>query len=45
MGTERSAGWAPRTPGLGRDISPWFAYALFASVAVMWFVPDRRLSR
>jgi len=26
-------------------ISPWFAYALFASVAVMWFVPDRRLSR
>jgi uncharacterized membrane protein len=26
-------------------VSPWIAYALFASVAVMWFVPDRRLSR
>jgi len=26
-------------------VSPWLAYALFAGVAVMWFVPDRRLSR
>ncbi len=26
-------------------VSPWLAYALIASVAVMWFVPDRRLSR
>ena len=26
-------------------VSPWIAYALFAAVAVMWFVPDRRLSR
>ena len=26
-------------------VSPWIAYALMASVAVMWFVPDRRLSR
>ena len=26
-------------------VSPWIAYVLFASVAVMWFVPDRRLSR
>jgi uncharacterized membrane protein len=26
-------------------VSPWIAYALFVSVAVMWFVPDRRLSR
>jgi uncharacterized membrane protein len=26
-------------------VSPWIAYALFAGVAVMWFVPDRRLSR
>ena len=26
-------------------VSPWLAYALFVSVAVMWFVPDRRLSR
>ena len=25
-------------------VSPWIAYALFAAVAVMWFVPDRRLS-
>ena len=24
-------------------VSPWISYALFASVAVMWFVPDRRL--
>jgi uncharacterized membrane protein len=26
-------------------VSPWFSYALFAGVAVLWFVPDRRLSR
>ena len=26
-------------------VSPWIAYALFAAVAVMWFMPDRRLSR
>ena len=24
-------------------ISPWLSYALFALVAVMWFIPDRRL--
>ena len=26
-------------------VSPWISYALFAAVSVMWFVPDRRLSR
>jgi uncharacterized membrane protein len=26
-------------------VSPWISYALFATVAVIWFVPDRRLSR
>jgi hypothetical protein len=26
-------------------VSPYISYALFASVAVMWFVPDRRFSR
>jgi TMEM175 potassium channel family protein len=26
-------------------LSAWIAYALFMGVAVMWFVPDRRLSR
>ena len=26
-------------------VDPWISYALFAAVAVMWFVPDRRLSR
>jgi uncharacterized membrane protein len=26
-------------------VSPWISYVLFATVAVMWFVPDRRLSR
>ena len=26
-------------------VSPWVAYALFVGVAVMWFVPDRRLSQ
>ena len=25
-------------------VSPWISYALFAAVAVMWFVPDRRLA-
>ena len=25
--------------------TPWIAYALFAAMAVMWFVPDRRLSK
>ena len=26
-------------------VSPWITYALFACVAVMWFVPDRRFGR
>ena len=26
-------------------VSPWISYALFATVSVIWFVPDRRLSR
>ncbi len=26
-------------------VTPWISYALFVTVAVMWFVPDRRLSR
>ena len=26
-------------------VSPWIAYALFAAVSVIWFVPDRRLDR
>ena len=25
-------------------VSPWISYALFVSVAVIWFVPDRRLA-
>ena len=25
-------------------VSPWISYALIVAVAVMWFVPDRRLS-
>ena len=25
-------------------VTPWISYALFATVAVTWFVPDRRLS-
>ena len=25
-------------------VSPWISYALFVTVAVIWFVPDRRLS-
>jgi uncharacterized membrane protein len=24
-------------------VSPWIAYALYAAISVMWFVPDRRL--
>jgi uncharacterized membrane protein len=26
-------------------VSPWISYALYASVSVMWFVPDRRFTR
>jgi uncharacterized membrane protein len=26
-------------------VSPWFAYALYAAVAVMWIIPDRRFTR
>ena len=26
-------------------VSPWISYVLLAAVAMMWFVPDRRLSR
>jgi len=26
-------------------VRPWIAYALFVVVSVIWFVPDRRLSR
>jgi uncharacterized membrane protein len=26
-------------------VSPYISYALFACVSVLWFVPDRRLSR
>ena len=26
-------------------VTPWISYALLAAVTVMWFVPDRRLSR
>ncbi len=26
-------------------VSPWIAYAIFAAVALTWFLPDRRLSR
>jgi hypothetical protein len=26
-------------------VTPWISYALFAAVAVMWFVPFRRLGR
>ena len=25
-------------------VSPWISYALFVAVAVMWFIPDRRLA-
>jgi TMEM175 potassium channel family protein len=27
------------------SVSVWISYALIAAVAVMWFIPDRRLSR
>jgi uncharacterized membrane protein len=26
-------------------VSPWISYALYASVSIMWFIPDRRLVR
>ena len=26
-------------------LSPWISYAVYASVAIMWFIPDRRLTR
>jgi uncharacterized membrane protein len=26
-------------------VRPWLGYVMFAVVAVIWFVPDRRLSR
>jgi uncharacterized membrane protein len=26
-------------------LSPWISYAIYAAVAVMWFVPDRRFTR
>jgi uncharacterized membrane protein len=26
-------------------VSPWISYAFYASVSIMWFIPDRRLSR
>ena len=26
-------------------VRPWISYALFATVSVIWLVPDRRLSR
>ena len=26
-------------------VSPWISYALYVTVAVIWFVPDRRFSR
>jgi uncharacterized membrane protein len=26
-------------------LSPWISYALYTAVSVMWFIPDRRLSR
>jgi uncharacterized membrane protein len=26
-------------------LSPWIAYGLYVMVAVVWFVPDRRLRR
>ena len=26
-------------------VSPWIAYALYVTVAVIWFVPDRRFTR
>ena len=26
-------------------VSPWISYALYVTVSVMWFVPDRRFAR
>lgn len=26
-------------------VKPWISYALYAAVAIMWFVPDRRFTR
>lgn len=26
-------------------VSPWISYALYASVSIMWFIPDPRLVR
>jgi uncharacterized membrane protein len=26
-------------------VSPWISYALVVTVAIIWFVPDRRLTR
>jgi uncharacterized membrane protein len=26
-------------------VSPWISYALYAAVALLWFVPDRRFTR
>jgi hypothetical protein len=26
-------------------LSPWISYALYGSVAVLWFISDRRLTR
>jgi TMEM175 potassium channel family protein len=26
-------------------VSPWISYALYVSVALMWFIPDRRFTR
>jgi uncharacterized membrane protein len=26
-------------------VTPWIAYGLYASVSIMWFIPDRRLER
>ena len=26
-------------------VSPWIAYAIYAAVALLWFVPDRRFTR
>jgi len=33
------------TGGALAFVTPWLAYALFAAVAVIWLVPDRRISR
>jgi hypothetical protein len=34
------------TAGIGLAfVSPWIAYACYVTVAVTWFVPDRRFTR